>query len=149
SARRATAARARNCDRTRAPSAPGDPAGAVAMTRPPLGAPWPTAATRPVVLLCWPARHSLSPVIHNAAFREHDLDLVYLVAPTPPERLLEVVDTLGTIGVIGANVTVPHKRAVLERCDALTDEAELIGAVNTLSWTSDGLVGDNTDATGF
>lgn len=112
-------------------------------------APWPTASTRPVVLLGWPAGHSLSPVIHNAAFREQGIDLVYLAFPTPPERLHRVVDTLGWIGAVGANVTVPHKQAVLDLCDRLTAEAELVGAVNTLAWTADGLLGDNTDATGF
>jgi shikimate dehydrogenase len=125
------------------------PAGSSGPVREPGGGPWPTAETRPVVLLGWPARHSLSPVIHNAAFTAHGLDLVYLVAPCPPERLDGVVDALGTIGAVGANVTVPHKRAVLERCDVLTDEAALIGAVNTLAWTAEGLVGDNTDATGL
>lgn len=119
------------------------------MTRPPLGAPWPTAATRPVLLLGWPGRYSLSPVIHNAAFREQGLDLVYLVAPTPPEELAAVVGAIGTIGVIGANVTVPHKQAVVGSCTVLSDEARLIGAVNTLVWTSDGLLGDNTDADGL
>ena len=117
--------------------------------RPPAGAPWPTASTRPVALLGWPARHSLSPVLHNAAFAEHDLDLVYLVLPTAPQELDAVVAVLGATGAIGANVTVPHKVAVLERCDHLTDEARLIGAVNTLAWTADGLLGDNTDAAGL
>jgi shikimate dehydrogenase len=117
--------------------------------RPPTGVPWPTASTRPVVLLGWPARHSLSPVLHNAAFAEHGLDLVYLAAPVPPERLLTTVEVLGTIGAVGANVTVPHKVAVREACDRLTDEAELVGAVNTLVWRSDGLLGDNTDAVGL
>ena len=110
------------------------------------GRPWPQASTRPVVLLGWPARHSLSPVIHNAAFAADGLDLVYLAAPCAPEGLRQVVGALGTIGAVGANVTVPHKRAVVAHCDRLTDEAELIGAVNTLSWTDDGLLGDNTDA---
>lgn len=119
------------------------------MTRPPRGAPWPSAATRLVVLLGWPARHSLSPQMHNAAFAEHDLDLVYLAAPTPPESLAGVVAALGNMGAVGANVTVPHKQRVLELCDHLTDEARLVGAVNTLAWTADGLVGDNTDATGL
>lgn len=119
------------------------------MSRPVPGAPWPTAATRPVVLLGWPARHSLSPVIHNAAFREHDLDLVYLAAPTPPDELERVIAALGVVGAVGANVTIPHKQRVLQRCDVLTDEARLIGAVNTLAWTTDGLLGDNTDATGL
>jgi shikimate dehydrogenase len=119
------------------------------MSRPPFGGAWPTASTRPVVLLGWPARHSISPQLHNAAFAEHDLDLVYLALPTRPDDLLGVVRTLGVVGAIGANVTVPHKRAVVAACDALTREAELIGAVNTLVWGPDGLVGDNTDATGL
>ncbi len=110
---------------------------------------WPTAATRPVFLLGWPARHSLSPVIHNAAFRADGLDLVYLAAPVPPDRVVEVVGALGAMGAVGANVTVPHKRAVLPACDLLTEEAQLIGAVNTLHLGEDGLVGDNSDARGL
>lgn len=119
------------------------------MSRAAKGAPWPTASTRPVVLLGWPGRYSISPQLHNAAFREQGVDLVYLVAPTPPEDLAAVVAALGAIGAVGANVTVPHKQAVLELCDVVTPEAELIGAVNTLSWSADGLLGDNTDATGL
>jgi shikimate dehydrogenase len=110
---------------------------------------WPTAATRPVVLLGWPARHSASPQLHNAAFRAEGLDLVYLAAPTPPEALAGVVAALGTIGAVGANVTVPHKRAVVPLCDHVTDEAALVGAVNTLVWGEDGLSGHNTDALGL
>lgn len=111
--------------------------------------PWPTAATRLVALLGWPVRHSLSPVMHNAAFREQGLDLVYLALPVPPVDLGRVVDGLAAVEAVGANVTVPHKQAIVERCDGLTREAELVGAVNTLWWTSDGLLGDNTDAAGL
>lgn len=111
--------------------------------------PWPTADTRLVALLGWPLHHSLSPVMHNAAFREHGLDLIYLALPVAPADLARVVDALGAMGVVGANVTVPHKRTVAARCDGLTGEAQLVGAVNTLWWTSDGLLGDNTDAAGL
>lgn len=119
------------------------------MSRPAQGAAWPTATTRLVALLGWPARHSLSPQMHNAAFAEHALDVVYLALPTPPEALAGVVEALGVSGALGANVTVPHKQHVVAACDHLTDEARLIGAVNTLSWTVDGLLGDNTDAAGL
>lgn len=108
-----------------------------------------TAHTRLVGLLGWPVRHSLSPVLHNAAFRELDLDLVYLALPTPPDRLEAVVGSLGAMEVPGANVTVPHKESVTDLCDRLTDEARVVGAVNTLLWDADGLVGDNTDALGL
>jgi shikimate dehydrogenase len=119
------------------------------VSRPRAGAPWPTSSTRLLALLGWPARHSLSPVMHNAALREQRLDLVYLALPTPPATLVAVVRALGATEAVGANVTVPHKRAVVELCDHLTPEAELIGAVNTLVWTTDGLLGDNTDAVGL
>ncbi len=119
------------------------------MSRPPAGAPWPTAATRLVALLGWPVGHSLSPTMHNAAFAEQQLDLVYLALAVPPEELTGVVQALGASGAVGANLTVPHKQAVLDCCEHLTDEARLIGAVNTLAWTTDGLLGDNTDAAGL
>lgn len=113
------------------------------------GLAWPTASTRPVALLGWPVRHSLSPLMHNAAFRECGLDLVYVALPTPPEELAVVLDALAAVEAAGANVTVPHKESALARCDELTDEARLVGAVNTLTWTTDGLLGDNTDAAGL
>lgn len=117
--------------------------------RGPSGSPWPTASTRLVALLGWPARHSLSPVIHNAAFAEQRLDLVYVALPTPPGELDQAIRLLATWEAVGANVTVPHKEQALGRCDVVTPEAELIGAVNTLAWGADGLVGDNTDAIGL
>ena len=119
------------------------------MTRPAEGAPWPTGGTRLVALLRWPAHRSLSPVIHNAALREQGIDLVYLSLPTHPDDLHGVVAALGAVGAVGANVTVPHKEAVIAACDQLTEEAEFIGAVNTLVWQGGGLLGDNTDAAGW
>lgn len=88
-------------------------------------------------------------MIHNAAFRELDLDLVYVALPTPEDDLGTVVRALGAVQAAGANVTLPHKQEVVACCDVLTDEAELVGAVNTLAWTTDGLLGDNTDAVGL
>lgn len=113
------------------------------------GGRWPGAATRIVGLLGCPVSHSLSPSMHNAAFAEQDLDLVYIALPTPPERLGEVVRALGAVGAVGANVTVPHKERVVDLCDDLTAEARAVGAVNTLVWTRDGLLGDNSDAAGL
>ena len=119
------------------------------MSRPGPHQPWPTGTTRLVALLGWPARYSLSPALHNAAFAEHHLDLAYLVTPTREGDLVTVVQALGAMGAVGANVTVPHKQAVVALCDNLTAEAELVGAVNTLAWTTEGLLGDNTDAAGL
>lgn len=109
----------------------------------------PGAATRPVVLLGDPVDHSLSPLLHNTAFRMLDLDLVYLALPVAAADVEAVVRALGAVGCAGANVTVPHKLAAHALCDELTPVAELTGAVNTLWWDDGTLCGDNTDVTGF
>lgn len=109
----------------------------------------PTASTRLTGLLGWPARYSLSPVMHNAAFRAADLDVVYLVLPCPPDRLAVVVEGLAAVGTIGVNVTIPHKQAAAGLCDAVSEEAQLVGVVNTLTFLEGSVHGDNTDATGL
>jgi shikimate dehydrogenase len=106
-----------------------------------------------LVLLGWPVGHSRSPAMHNAAAAHLDLPLRYRALAVHPDDLLEVVAELGRRGVRGANVTVPHKLAVLAACEVLTEEARLVGAVNTLTWDRDAqgvrLEGHNTDAVGL
>jgi len=106
-----------------------------------------------VVLLGWPVAHSRSPAMHTAAATHLGLPLRYRALPVAPEHLDEVVVALGAAGIRGANVTVPHKLAVIAHCDVLTEEARLVGAVNTLTWERDGgavrLEGHNTDAVGL
>ena len=116
-----------------------------------------TAATLPgdlgpddLVLLGWPVAHSRSPAMHDAAAAHLGLPLRYRALPVAPEHLDEVVVALGATGIRGANVTVPHKLAVMPHCDTLTEEARLVGAVNTLTWEPGGaLEGHNTDAVGL
>jgi shikimate dehydrogenase len=123
-----------------------------------------TAATLPgdlgpddLVLLGWPVAHSRSPAMHNAASTHLGLPLRYRALAVAPEELDDVVVALGACGVRGANVTVPHKLAVMPHCDVLTDEARLVGAVNTLTWERSPrpdvvdarLEGHNTDAVGL
>lgn len=88
--------------------------------------------------------------MHNAAFRALGLNWVYVPFPVRAERLGDAIRGFRAIGVRGVNVTVPHKRSAMEWVDLLGPEAEFIGAVNTLTFQSDGTVrGDNTDARGF
>jgi shikimate dehydrogenase len=105
------------------------------------------------VLLGWPVTHSRSPAMHNAAAAHLRLPLRYRALGVAPEHLDGVVAALGRMGIRGANVTVPHKLAVLEHCDVLTEEARLVGAVNTLTWEREAegvrLEGHNTDAVGL
>lgn len=95
----------------------------------------------------FPARHSLSPAMHNAAFREAGINAVYLAFEVPPERLEMAIDGVRGLGIGGLNVTMPHKEAVINHLDGLSEEAEEIGSVNTV--VNDGeLVGYNTDGLG-
>ncbi len=106
-----------------------------------------------VGLIGWPVAHSVSPAMHNAAFAALGMEGRYVplaVAPEPQERIGEAVRGLRALGFRGANVTVPHKQAVVPHLDRLTPAAEAIGAVNTILVEPDGaLAGDNTDAAGF
>lgn len=112
-----------------------------------------TAKTQIVGVIGWPVSHSVSPAMHNAAFAALELDWCYLPLPVPVEphpRIGEAVRGLLALGMRGANVTVPHKQAVMPHLDWLTPAAQAIGAVNTIRIEADGrLSGDNTDARGF
>jgi shikimate dehydrogenase len=112
-----------------------------------------TAKTSVVGLIGWPVSHSVSPAMHNAAFAHLGLDWAYLplpVDPARPDAVVQAVQGLRALGLRGANVTVPHKQAVMPALDRLTPAAQAIGAVNTIVVDDDGaLVGDNTDAPGF
>ncbi|MEO0560223.1 MAG: shikimate dehydrogenase [Bacteroidota bacterium] len=109
----------------------------------------PDAETGLVVLVGDPVEHSLSPQIHNAAFQAQGLNLTYLACRVSPARLAAAIDGLGALGGVGANVTIPHKQAVLELATSASPSARAIGAANTLVRTSDGWRADNTDPAGF
>jgi shikimate dehydrogenase len=110
----------------------------------------PDAHTRLAVLLGDPVAHSLSPLLHNTAFRAAGVNAVYLATRVPSASARDAVAGLRALNVMGANVTIPHKRTLLPLLDVLTPEAEAIGAVNTITRLDDGtLRGDNTDTTGF
>lgn len=96
-----------------------------------------------------PVAHSLSPVMHNAAFAALGLDASYELWPTPLAGLPDRIASLRAADMLGANVTVPHKQAVLPLVDRLTDGARLVGAVNTIVNEHGSLLGDNTDVAGF
>jgi shikimate dehydrogenase len=105
--------------------------------------------TRLVGVIGWPVAHSMSPAMHNAAFASLGLDWRYLALPVEPERVGEAVRGLRALGFAGANVTVPHKQAVMAHLDRVSPAAQAIGAVNTIVIRDDRLLGDNTDWLGF
>lgn len=98
----------------------------------------------------WPIGHTLSPAMHNAAFAALGMDAVYLPLGVPdPARLKEVVRGLQAVRALGANVTIPYKQAVMNYVNELSPEAEQIGAVNTLVFRDQKIIGCNTDGLGF
>jgi shikimate dehydrogenase len=102
-----------------------------------------------VFLLGHPIAHSLSPAMHNTAFRALDLDWRYELLETPREKLPEVLTRLRADDCVGANVTVPHKEAIIHFLDDLGESARKIGAVNTIVKRDGKLIGENTDVYGF
>ena len=102
-----------------------------------------------LALLGYPLSHSLSPVMHNAALAEAGIEGSYEALPVPPESLAEAVGRVRAGEFDGANVTVPHKEAVVRLLDGLTPVADIIGAANTLLRQEGRLIGHNTDAAGL
>ena len=101
-------------------------------------------------LLAHPAGHSLSPVMHNAAFAALGLEALYEARDVPPEQLAAEVGLMrADERVLGLNLSLPHKEAVLDLLDGLDDAARAIGAVNTVVRSGGGLRGLNTDAPVF
>ncbi len=102
-----------------------------------------------VGIMGWPVAHSRSPAMHNAAFEALGMDWEYLFLPVAPAHVDDAVRGLRALGFAGANVTVPHKQAVMSALDRVTVEARAIGAVNTIVNRDGVLEGHNTDAIGF
>lgn len=107
-----------------------------------------TGHTRIVGVIGDPIEHSRSPQMHNAAFAKAGLDYVYVPFHVRPNDLAAAIAGFKAINIVGINVTLPHKQAVISHLTSISREAELIGAVNTLTFTDEGIHGDNTDAPG-
>ena len=105
--------------------------------------------TKTVGLIGWPVEHSRSPAMHNAAFAALGLDWRYILLPTPPDQLAAVVARIRSGELQGANVTIPHKQAVMPFLDEIDPAAQAVGAVNTIVRRADRLIGFNTDTLGF
>tara|TARA_B100000965_G_scaffold234555_1_gene196473 strand:- start:1767 stop:2654 length:888 start_codon:yes stop_codon:yes gene_type:complete len=109
-----------------------------------------TGKTNLVGLLGQPVNHSLSPIMHNAAYEEMGLDWCYVAIPCDKKNLELVTTALRRIDCKGLNVTIPHKQDVLKACNKLTSIANDIQAVNTLiPEKNNQWIGANTDVEGF
>ena len=108
-----------------------------------------TGTTEIYGILGHPVKHTLSPILHNAAFQALGLDGCYLAFDVKPSDLEKGLCGLAALGIKGFNVTIPHKEAVITFLDKVAPEAALIGAVNTVVIQQGRLVGHNTDGLGF
>ncbi len=108
-----------------------------------------TGRTRLAGVIGWPVSHSRSPRLHNHWLARHGIDGAYVPLPVAPADLAAAVRGLRAAGFAGANVTVPHKEAVLALCDRVLPAGQRAGAVNTLVFGPDGIAGTNTDGIGF
>jgi shikimate dehydrogenase len=104
--------------------------------------------TRVCAIIGDPVEHSLSPVMHNAAFKKLGLNLVYVAFKVTPTELKDAVLGAKSLGLRGLNVTMPHKNAVMNYLDEVDATAKAIGAVNTVLNNQGKLIGYNTDGEG-
>ncbi len=110
---------------------------------------FPSMPRKFVYLIGNPVEHSISPQMHNAAYKKLRLEFEYLARQVKEEDLKKAVESLRLSDVAGANVTVPYKEKVVRFLDGIDEEARLIGAVNTVVNKGGKLLGSNTDMTGF
>jgi shikimate dehydrogenase len=95
-----------------------------------------------------PIEHSLSPVMHNAAFRAQKLDCTFVAFKVAPAEIANAVSGMRALGIQGLSVTMPHKKAVISYLDEVDETARFLNAVNTVHNRNGTLFGFNTDGTG-
>ena len=108
-----------------------------------------TGETKVLGIFGYPVRHSLSPLMQNAALEHLGLDYIYLPFEVRPEQLETAIKGIRALGISGVNVTIPHKEKVIPFLDEVTEEASLIGSVNTIENKNGKLIGHNTDSRGY
>src|SRR5438552_2620159 len=102
-----------------------------------------------IACLGQPVRENPTGVMLEAAFAALGLNWRYLTIEVPPANLRDAIAGIRALGMRGANLTIPHKVAVIEHLDRISDDAALIGAVNTVRREGSELIGENTDGKGF
>jgi len=105
--------------------------------------------TKIVGVIGHPIKHSYSPMMHNYAFTDLNINYVYLPFDIAPNNLKEALKGMIAMGIRGGNVTLPHKERIVEYMDELSDSAKIVGAVNTVVNENGTLLGYNTDVFGI
>ena len=105
--------------------------------------------TKIIGIFGYPIEHTLSPLMHNAAFHSLNMNHCYVAFKVHPDDLSDAVKAVKSLNLLGVNITVPHKEAVIPLLDEVNEEARFIGAVNTVVNNEGKLTGYNTDGRGF
>ncbi|GGC81126.1 shikimate dehydrogenase [Enterococcus wangshanyuanii] len=108
-----------------------------------------TGKTRLAALFATPARHSVSPMIHNTAFQALGIDAVYLAFDVGTSNLERAIASIKDLDMLGVNLSMPNKILAVDYMDELSESARLIGAINTIKNDKGRLIGHNTDGIGF
>ncbi len=110
---------------------------------------FPSAATKLCAVIGDPVRHSLSPIVHNAAFAALGLDWMYVALRVAEGNASAALEGMRTFAIEGLSITMPHKEGIFDSVDRVTDRAERLKACNTVFRDGSDLVGDSTDGDGF
>ena len=105
--------------------------------------------TKIIGVLGHPIKHSFSPLMHNLSFELLNLDYIYLPFDVPLTNLEDSLKGIKALGILGFNVTIPLKEKIMQHIDELSEEASIIGAVNTIVNENGVLHGYNTDVNGI
>ena len=107
------------------------------------------STTNTICLLGHPVKHSFSPKIHNYLFEKYNQEKVYVCFDIEEKNLSKGIDGIRALGILGCNITIPHKVNVMNYLDNIEKNAKIIGAVNTIKNEGGILTGYNTDGVGF
>lgn len=105
--------------------------------------------TKTVCLIGNPVEHSFSPYIHNYLFEKYNQNNKYVCFNVLNNNLEDAIRGVKALGILGCNITIPHKVNVIKYLDSIDHNAKLIGAVNTIKNENGRLIGYNTDGIGF
>jgi len=105
--------------------------------------------TQIVGVIGWPVGHSLSPPMHNAAFKYLGLNWAYVAFAVPPDMMAQAIQGMRGLQIRGLNVTIPHKGAIVEYLDEVSETAQILDTVNAITNVDGHLTGYNTDGQGF
>jgi shikimate dehydrogenase len=107
-----------------------------------------TGKTRVCGVIGDPIEHSLSPILHNAAFNSLKLDYAFLAFKVKSVEVGNAINGMRALGIVGLNVTMPHKKSVISHLDEIDQTAKFLNAVNTIHNKNGKLFGFNTDGVG-